>query len=207
MTQPRPLLAISCRDLEAGPKSVRESLPHAWLSQKLAEGEEASIFSASHDGEVQARITPTGGDNFLVQGHVRATVDTRCARCDSPTALPIDAEMTLLLVPRAHDGQRAPKGKHSKESEGEFEFDSDEADIATYDGETVVLDDLVREALLLELPMAPLCSDDCPGMAADPAVEQKLAAARVDPRLAPLAGLRDALAQNPAARKGRPDSK
>ena len=62
-----------------------------------------------------------------------------------------------------------------------------------YDGETVVLDDLVREAIVLELPISPLCSEDCAGMASDPAVADWLAQARVDPRLQKLAELRDKL--------------
>ena len=88
---------------------------------------------------------------------------------------------------------RKPKGKTSKESEGEFEFDHDEADVATYDGETVVLDDLVREAIVLELPISPLCSEDCAGMRSDPSlsreVVERLDQAKIDPRLAPLADL------------------
>jgi uncharacterized protein len=85
------------------------------------------------------------------------------------------------------------KGRRSKDSEGEFEFDRDEADVATYDGETVVLDDLVREAILLELPISALCSEDCAGMASDPAVAATLDKARIDPRLQKLAALRDKL--------------
>ena len=33
-----------------------------------------------------------------------------------------------------------------------------------YDGETVVLDPFVREAILLEVPNFPLCSEDCAGI-------------------------------------------
>ncbi len=50
----------------------------------------------------------------------------------------------------------------------EYEFSSGEAEYDLYDGESVVLDDFVREALLLELPNFPLCSEDCPGIAPVP---------------------------------------
>lgn len=199
VTTERPLLAVSRKTLDEGMKEIRAALPAAWLAKKLGDVEPeagAAEVSASKDGSAEIRITPSGGDNFLVQGHVKATLDTQCGRCLGPAHVPVDAEMTLLLVPDAAAKARQPKGRASKDSEGEFEFDSDEADLATYDGETIVLDDLVREAILLELPISPLCSEDCAGMRSDPAVAEKLDRGRVDPRLAPLAALRDKLSQN-----------
>jgi uncharacterized protein len=194
MSTERPLLAISRKDLDQGPKLVRAALPAEWLTRHLAPlGEEATApdVTASADGAVDLRLTPAGDDNFLLQGHVRATLDTRCARCLDPAKVAVDGEITLLLVPKIEASRRAraPKGRRSKDSEGEFEFDGDEADVAHYDGETVILDELVREAILLEVPVAPLCSDACSGIASDPAVAPKLEAARIDPRLAPLVEL------------------
>jgi len=190
----RPLLSISRKTLDEGPRELRAALPAAWLSRKLAEGAEddAAPLGASTDGKADLRIQPAGGDNFYVQGHVHATVDGTCGRCLGPAKIPVDAELSLLLVPKVEAG-RPVKGKKSKDSDGEFEFDPDEADLAHYDGETVVLDDLVREAIVLELPISPLCSEDCAGMASDPAVADRLAQARVDPRLQKLAELRDKL--------------
>lgn len=194
MPTERPLLAISRKDLDQGPKDVRAELPAEWLTRHLTPiGDEAKApdVSASTAGAVELRLTPAGDDNFLLQGHVRATLDTRCARCLDPAKVAVDGEITLLLVPKIEASRRAraPKGRKSKDSEGEFEFDGDEADVAHYDGETVILDELVREAILLEMPVAPLCSEGCSGIASDPAVAPKLEAARIDPRLAPLVEL------------------
>ena len=46
----------------------------------------------------------------------------------------------------------------------EVEITESEADTVPYEGEILVFDDLVRDELLLETPMIPLCSEDCPGM-------------------------------------------
>lgn len=194
MAAERPLLSISRKTLDEGPREVRTALPAAWLTTKLAEGAEpeAVPYLASLDGKVEAWITPAGGENFLVKGRVHATIDGTCGRCLGEAHVPVDAELTALLVPKV-DSARPVKGKRHKDSEGEFEFDPNEADVETYDGETVVLDHLVREAILLELPISPLCSEDCAGMASDPAVADRLAQARVDPRLQKLAELRDKL--------------
>jgi uncharacterized protein len=195
MPSERPLLSISRKSLEEGPKELRTALPAAWLTRRLAENraESDTVLAAPKDGKVDLRLTPAGGDNFLVQGNVKATVETTCGRCLGPAQVPVDTEVTLLLVPSEAAAAKQPKGRRSKDSEGEFEFDRDEADVATYDGETVILDDLVREAIVLELPISALCSEDCAGMASDPAVAKELEKARIDPRLQKLAALRDKL--------------
>lgn len=186
----RPLLSISRKSLDDGPKEIRSALPAAWLARHLSVDES---LSASTDGRVDLRLTPSGGDNFLLQGRVHATVDITCGRCLGPAKVPVDVAVTLLLVPEKDTSGRPVRGKRSKDSEGEFEFDRDEADVATYDGETVVLDELVREAIVLDLPISALCSETCAGMASDPAVAATLEQARVDPRLQKLAALRDKL--------------
>jgi uncharacterized protein len=69
-------------------------------------------------------------------------------------------------LPRAA-GEKKPhreKGKPMRAASPEYEFSSEEADVDEYDGETVILDPFVREAILLELPNFPLCSESCPGI-------------------------------------------
>jgi uncharacterized protein len=90
-------------------------------------------------------------------------------------------------------GQAEPEPPKAKKKESEYEFSADEADVDTYDGEEVVLDSFIREAMLLELPNFPLCSEACPGIGPPPGPKVEMAKgapAVVDPRLAPLAALR-----------------
>jgi uncharacterized protein len=90
------------------------------------------------------------------------------------------------------------KGGARKAKDPEYEFGSEEAELDTYDGETIILDDFIREALILELPNFPLCSEACPGIRpVEPAAEVGSGGGsdRIDPRLAPLSALRAALAK------------
>jgi uncharacterized protein len=69
----------------------------------------------------------------------------------------------------------------------ELEFAPEDADTLPYSGEHLVLDDFVREELILETPMIPLCSEDCPGMHTTPASKDESPKEPViDPRLLPL---------------------
>jgi len=84
--------------------------------------------------------------------------------------------------------------KGSKGDEDDYEFSAEEADVVPFNGDTVYLDDLVRDEIALEAPMIPLCSEDCPGIDAPPAPAASAGDATgrdvspvvVDPRLAPL---------------------
>src|SRR5262249_11349841 len=101
-----------------------------------------------------------------------------------------------------------------KVKEPEYEFTAEEADLDTYDGETVVLDAFVREAILLEMPNFPLCSEACPGIGPaasgrdrddGPTIRaraeaEEATAPALDPRLAPLGALRERLGQRMPSR-------
>lgn len=196
MPLPKALFSISRRDLELHPKEISDILPVSWLNQQLdfaslgVESHQPS-FLAKQEGAVQLKLTLSGDEQVLLQGQVNAPLESTCGRCLGPAHVPIHTQLSILLVPKVV--QKSPKGRSSQESENEFEFDPSEADVSTYEGETIVLDELIREAIVLELPISPLCSEDCKGMASDPAIAEKLKAARVDPRFAPLAALRDSI--------------
>ena len=61
-------------------------------------------------------------------------------------------------------------------------------ELDTYEGEQVNLDPFIREAILLEVPPFPLCSEDCQGIRPPPDSKES-AVPSVDPRLAPLLAL------------------
>jgi len=112
-----------------------------------------------------------------VRGRATAKVELPCGRCLEPVQVTLAPEISALLVPAA-------KLKHS--GRDEHELTAGEADVMPYDGETVVLDDLLRDELVLDIPMIPLCSDSCPGIP----TQARAAEPAVDPRLAPLLALK-----------------
>ncbi len=100
-----------------------------------------------------------------------------------------------------------PRGSTSHDDDEGRELSDDEASLDTYEGDDVVLDEFVREAILLEMPYFPLCSEACPGMAAPLPADGAEAVSgastargprspgppgkpALDPRLAPLARIR-----------------
>jgi uncharacterized protein len=72
---------------------------------------------------------------------VSTTWDGECRRCLRPVRAPLRAE--LLEV---------------------FEGEPTEGETRLLDGVNIDLEPVAREAVLLELPLAPLCRDDCAGL-------------------------------------------
>lgn len=172
---------ISVSDLDAGGKDHNFPVRAAWIRGAF-EGQEAT--TSGNEGKLALRASKSGND-VVVHGTLDAELSLPCARCLERFALPVHADVSVLFVPR--NKLQAPKGAASEDG---HDLTDEEADTLPYDGETVVLDDLVRDELVLELPMIPLCREACPGMSPGPETGQ-VAANRsedkgIDPRLAPL---------------------
>lgn len=177
------LLSFMAADIRLEGVAVDIALPSAWLADKLADTE---IFEPERGGRIRGRLSRSGTSDIVVRTRVTANLAVACVRCLEPATVDVDADMSLLLVPASRaDGRR--NGKPSGRDEVEHEFSAEEAHHDVYDGETVILDDFVRELLLLEVPSFPLCRDDCPGISVDVAQPPRAS----DPRLAALSAFRD----------------
>ncbi len=135
------------------------------------------------DGVLAIHAQKSGSD-YLVRGHVTATVVAECYRCLEDVTCTVTAELTALYVPalaaKAHskaDAKASPKvdakasakvaakpAKTAKADDDEEELGVDEAENETFSGDKLVLDALAREHVILEVPMQPLCREDCPGI-------------------------------------------
>lgn len=174
-----PEFKIPVSELDAGGREYTFPVRDAWIRGAL-EGHEAT--GGGKDGALAVRASKSGSD-VVVHGSLAATLTLPCARCLEPYLHDIKQDISVLYVPATRLGPRDGDG------ERELELDEAEADTLPYDGESVVLDDFVRDELQLEVPMIPLCSEGCPGMSPAPALDQEPAEApakEIDPRLAPL---------------------
>ena len=126
--------------------------------------------------------------SIMVRGHLETALAERCSRCLRPAVSAVSAELDEEVLPRVD----ILTGVHLDVS------DDPEAPRLT-DHHELDLESLLREAISLAEPIAPLCRADCPGLCvtcgADLASEPGHAHAddEIDPRLVSLASLRDRL--------------
>lgn len=86
-----------------------------------------------------------------VTGHLSVAMETDCDRCLEPAKLSVDSDFVLYYRPVAEDS-------------GETEVDADEAEMGFYEGDGVELNEVLREYVLLALPMQRICSESCKGI-------------------------------------------
>jgi len=170
---------IPVHDLDAAGKRFRFPLRVDWLRSTL---EATDVRPALADGELDVRVSRSGND-VVVRGAIRAELSVPCARCLEPAAVSVREEVSALAVASS----TAVKAGNPSDSDDE-DLPTEEADVIEYDGDTLVLDDLVRDELLLGIPMIPLCSDGCPGIR--PRAAEDVPADVIDPRLEPLLRLK-----------------
>jgi uncharacterized protein len=103
--------------------------------------------------EVSLRITPQD-DRYFIEGEVRGKVQVECARCAAP--VPID-----VRAPCAVDAVPLPTGNAAGER---GELGRGELDVTFVPGSMLNVEDLVREQLLLQVPMRVLCREGCAGL-------------------------------------------
>jgi len=112
------------------------------------------------DGTTQApckasvTIEPAAHGSFRVTGTVSASAKLECSRCLKPFSFPVtDAAMEFELVPEG-----------TVEGGAEHELGRGELDTEFYQGDEIEPRDLVREQLLLAIPMVPVHREDCKGL-------------------------------------------
>jgi len=92
-------------------------------------------------------------ETFTVSGTVSTRVSTECCRCLATTEAFVQAPVTLILQRRV-----------ASEEELEAGADADEIELVAPSVQEFDLRELVRQALVLELPLRVYCRDDCRGL-------------------------------------------
>lgn len=136
---------------EIGPDGLRVGwrLEPSFLRSCL---EETGIDAHGAEGEAMLSLTRNGARVF-VHGSVRASLHVACGRCLEPAQVAVDAPLQVTFVP-------APVERQAREKE----IRAGDPDYCTYSGDEVDLGNLVREQILLGIPFAPLCREDCLGL-------------------------------------------
>jgi uncharacterized protein len=98
-------------------------------------------------------------EGVLVTGTARATVAGECVRCLEPIERELDTDFQeLYSYPDA--GERFG-GEAAEDAEG------DEEETLVLEDDLFDLESVLRDAVVLELPLQPVCREDCPGLCSE----------------------------------------
>ncbi|MGA2267970.1 MAG: DUF177 domain-containing protein [Bryobacteraceae bacterium] len=111
--------------------------------------EQSSPLHAAGSAEVLAH----SDGEVRIQGRYTVEMAAQCDRCLGRARFPLDDSFDLFYRPMSFIAH-----------EEEVEIGEDEAELGFYEGGGLDLEDLLREQVLLALPMQRVCSEDCKGI-------------------------------------------
>lgn len=116
------------------------------------------------------------GSTFFLKGRLKVKLRQNCCRCLKEFELPLNLEIEEKYA----RSMRPYIGKKE-----EIELADEDFVFPIEDDNSIDLKEAIRQLILTELPISPLCKKNCPGIAA----EKEQAEKKIDPRLAKLKDL------------------
>jgi uncharacterized protein len=92
-------------------------------------------------------------NDIRIAGELWSQVEVACARCLEAIVKNVNRKFDLLYRPQGSDAGRE-----------QLSVTAAEAEIGYYEGDGLLLEDVLREQLLLALPLKAICRDDCKGL-------------------------------------------
>jgi uncharacterized protein len=92
-------------------------------------------------------------NDIRVAGRFSTRVELACARCLEPIVRDVSKEFDLLYRPLGADAGRE-----------ELSVTAVEAEVGYYEGGGLLLEDVLREQILLALPLKATCRENCQGL-------------------------------------------
>jgi len=93
------------------------------------------------------------GQDIRLKGKLETSLEVACARCLYPVTLPVKRSFDLMYRPLGTDAGHE-----------ELSVTDAEAEIGYYEGDGILLEDTLREQVLLAVPLKTICREDCKGL-------------------------------------------
>jgi uncharacterized protein len=140
---------LSVREMELRKVRFEETFPPGEIQFQDGKLWQASQLQAAGTAE----LLPNTNGEIRIQGHLAVRIEAECDRCLEIASFPIDKEFDLFYEPM----DAGPDSEEVALAAGESEIDF-------YEGEGLELEDVLREQIVLSLPMQRICREDCKGI-------------------------------------------
>lgn len=140
---------LSVKEMELRKIRFDETFEAGQLDFSGEDLEQDSLLKAAGVAELLAH---TGGE-IRIQGRYNVVMSAECDRCLQKARFPLERNFDLFYRPMAVIAR-----------DQEVEIDEGEAEIGFYEHGGLELEDILREQVLLALPMQRVCSEACRGI-------------------------------------------
>lgn len=133
-------------------RQIEQDLEKDWLSRALS-GKHTCDFRPLGGSRAVITVQRTGLDVHL-SAECTLRLQTDCCACLNEFELDVPVVFSLTLKPRFQSGDPAD----------ELELSKEDLEEGFYEGDVIDLDEILREQIILALPMYPRCSQECRGL-------------------------------------------
>ncbi len=140
-------MLISLQQLQKRPVRFNLDIP----AGEIEFDSKVSQFSVLH-AEGTAELLNHSLGEIRMQGKLSVTIAATCDRCLEPATFPVASDFDLVYMPAG------------EATEGEDEIEEGALEVGFYEGTGLALNDVLREVVLLALPMRLTCSEGCKGI-------------------------------------------
>lgn len=100
-----------------------------------------------------AELLPNTNGEIRIRGKLQVVMEAECDRCLGVARFPLDLAFDLFYEP-----------VEAGPDEPEIALEAEDSSIDFYEGEGLELEEVLREQVLLALPMQRICQEDCRGI-------------------------------------------
>jgi len=147
---PKRSLQIAINSIPETGREISLNLGQEWFAHWRQEDPDLGFSNAQVTGGF---LLEKHGRDILVRGHLTGNLELNCSRCLEGFWAAVQSDFDLLLMP----------GPEPVSAEAE-ELAAPDLDLDFYTGEVVDLEGILREQIILMLPLKPLCAENCKGL-------------------------------------------
>jgi len=136
------------------------------IDKHEALGFEVLAIAEDEPIEIDLKIESVA-EGVLATASVRTIASGECGRCLDPVEYDVDESFQELYEYTEDPRQARKKDKHKKRDAKDLEELDDEDEVRQMTGDLIDLDGPIRDAIILNLPINPLCDQDCQGLCQD----------------------------------------
>lgn len=168
-------MLVKIEEIQAQGLDLTVPIERKVLDEALSASRDFSLVSA---GPLKVSFQKVSGQ-VHVQGGFGASVKAPCKRClkDVQLEVPVAFALRMVAGPAKRDEdeedeedealldpKRRQRAEDDERAEAAGSFELDAVDAEPFDGKTIDLDPILREQVLLALPVSVVCRDDCKGL-------------------------------------------
>lgn len=128
-----------------------------WFQQVLSDAL-GGIRKTGDKGDLNLFLLRTG-ENVDCRGELAFDSHPVCARCLKEYRSHLTLPIHFVMAPLYENDQQM-----RQEMEAEVEITADDLEFSYYRGDRINLGEMIREQIILELPIQPVCKEECKGL-------------------------------------------